>query len=790
MNQFTPAFRNLRKYPVFSLINLGGLSIGIAASFILLVYSQRELSCDRHFKDAGRIARIGTDFFHMGPFAISQPQLRDLEINSCKDIQFATALFAPGETPVRTSSQDRAFTGIYPYYIDADFFHVFAYHTIAGAIPVRGLAPGETILSAVDARKFFGSQDPIGQTLIVGKEMAPYKVVAVLDDSHEKSHLDPQVLLPRVPSPDAATASWTSAALYNYVKLTEQGSFNGLKVWFDRLRERVIYPNSGSTGSFAKWTATPAAVSFVVEPLADIYFHSDLKYGLSPSGNLMQVKLLSAISILLIVLAIINYVNLVTARSSIRAKELGLKKTFGASRRSLIGQLLRESVFFSLLAMVVACGLIQVLLFCYQYSTGAALTGPIPFLSINYLWLLLFSLAVGLCSGLYPAFYLTGIKTSIVVRSTTGSGRNNPRIRNGLVVLQFVIATSLLFISFVVYSQLRYMKDKDKGFRSEGVVLVENVDVLQERAATFQQLVEQQAAVAGSSFCQRAPASTGIVMYTYRTAAMQQNMSIQTFPVDDHYISTLGMHLTDGRNFDRHLLSDTNSLILNESAVAALGLFNPVGSLINGSEKVIGVVRDFNYASLHEHIGPVILRYTQQGSILAIRVRGGETASFLDWLHRTGQSLAAATPLKISFLDDNFARLAEKERLLGQAISFFTVLAIILATLGLIGLTLFTIEKRTKEIGIRKVLGADKLSILRLVSVDFVRLATIAAAIALPLSWWMARRWLDNFAYRVTISPLTFLATAFVILLIAFSVIGLLTMRTLAANPVKNLRTE
>jgi putative ABC transport system permease protein len=791
MNQeIKHALRSFRKYPVFSLINLGGLSIGIAASFILLVYSQREFSCDRHFQDADRIARIGTDFFHMGPFAVSQPQLPPLAQASCKDVEYATAISIPDEASVRTSVQERAFTGISSYAIDSSFFKVFSYTASAGSLPKKGLAPGEVILSTANAHKFFGKQDPIGKTLLIGKEMTPYTVVAVLKEGFEKSHLDPQLLLPRPMENNAGWTNWMSAAQYNYVKLKPQGSFDGLRSWLQTLCEKVIYPVSGAPISYKEWTAGNTAVSFVVQPLVDIYFHSGMKFDLTPGGNLTQVKLLSTISILLIALAIINYINLVTARASVRAKEMGLKKTFGASRSTLMTQVLKESILFSALAMILACGLIQVILFFYQYSTGATLTGPIPFLSANYLWLILFSLVVGAIAGLYPAIYLTGFLPRLTIRSTTtaAAGNGNAGIRNGLVMLQFVIATGLVFLSFVVYSQLLYMKNKDKGFRTEGVVLVENIDEITGRA--FQQLIEQQAQVASTSFCMRAPAGHSIAMGTYRTTAMQKDMTIQDFPGDDHYISTLGIHLTEGRDFDRHILSDTNALILNESAVAALGLFKPIGSLINGSQKVIGVVKDFNYTSLHERIGPAILRYRPAGGILAIRLNGGHTADFLDWLRRTGRELQPDAPLTISFLDDNFARLAEKERLLGQAITFFTVLAIILATLGLIGLTIFTIERRLKEIGIRKVLGAGNINILKLVSGQFIRLAAIASAIALPLSWWLANRWLENFAYRISVSVGTFFGTELLILLLAFSVIGPLTLRALAGNPIKNLRTE
>ena len=790
-----PALRQLRKYPVFSLINVGGLAIGIAASFILLVYTQRELSTDRHFRDADRIARIGTDFFQLGPFAFSQPMLRELAIASCKDVEDATAVDTDND-PVRTDRQDRAFTGLTNYRIDSSFFHVFSFETEAGAIPRKGLAPGQAMLSATQAKKFFGSKQAVGQTIFVGKELTPYTIVAVLKESFAKSTLDPQVLLPRASSTAAASGNWMSIKVYNYVKLKPQGTLAGLDTWLERLREKVVYPASGSTDRYAVWKTKGTSVFFYTEHLTDIYFHSKLKFDLTAGGNLTQVQLLSAISILLILLAIINYVNLVTARSSIRTKEIGLKKTFGAPRRALIAQLLRESVLFSGLAMLLACGLIQVILFIYQYSTGSALTGPIPFLSANYCWLIVFSVAVGLIAGIYPALYLTGIRPGLTVRSTSGSGKNSPLLRNSLVTLQFAIAIGLLFVSLVVYSQLQYMKNKDKGFRADGVVLVQdpgnmNNTQVTRKFQTLKALVDQQSQVTSSSLCERAPAGNTMSMGSYQSPATKKDILLQSFSVDDHYISTLGLHLTDGRNFDKNLLSDTNSLILNESAVAALGLFHPVGTLINGSERIIGVVKDFNYASLQEKIAPAVLRFAPEGnSTLAIHVTAAHPGAFLEWLKRQSENVLAGENIDINFIDDNFGRLAEKEKLLGQAITFFTVLAILLATLGLIGLTLFTIERRTREIGIRKVLGAGKLHILHLVSGPFIRLALIASLIALPLSGWLIHRWLDNFAYRVSLSAGTFLLTEAVILFIALAVIGGLTLRTLRASPVKNLRTD
>ena len=777
--------RQFRKYPAFSLINIGGLAIGIAASFVLLIYAQRELTADHQFRDSDRIARICTDFYHMGPFAFSQAMMRPLLKSTCKDVEDATAIKWDRGIDVRTSFNDRAFTDNETYSVDSSFFHIFSYKAAKGAIPAHGLAPNEAILSAEKAARFFGAQDPIGKTLYIGKDNSPHTVVAVLaETAGDRSHLAPQIFLDREPDPQESSTNWTSGMYYNYVKLTPKGSLAGLKTWLDRLRRNVVYPSTGTTMTYEEWSNASSTTTFLIQPLTSIHFDNRPMYDLTACGNLIQVRLLGSVAILLILLAIINYVNLVTARSSVRAKEMGLKKTFGALRPTLIISIVKESVIFSGLAMLLACGLIQVILFIYQYSTGAELTGPIPFLSANYLYLIVFSILVGILAGTYPAFYLTGERNRLSIRSS-GTGRERAGIRNVLVTLQFVIATGLVFVSFIVYSQLNFMKNKDKGFRSDGLIIVSYTDHLKEHAEAFRQMVAQQSIVVSTSYSGRIPAGNSITMGTYELPKTRKTISIQEFFADDHYLNTMGMHLVSGRNFQKNLLADTNALILNESAVAALGLFNPVGSLVNGSDRVVGVVKDFNYASMREKIAPAVLRYSPDAHMyLVIRVHGGNTAAFIDWLQTTGKKFAPDTRLDITFLDDTFAHLVDKERRLGNAITFFTVLAIVLAILGLIGLTLFTIERRTREIGIRRVLGATDRNILALVSGNFIRLAAIASAIALPVSWWLINRWLNNYAYRVSITAWTFFKTEALILAIALAVIGVLTIKAIAAKPL------
>jgi putative ABC transport system permease protein len=786
--QLKPALRQIRKYPAFSAINLGGLAIGIASSFILLVYARRELATDRQFRDSDRIARIGTDFFHMGPFAFSQPMLHPLLKGSCKDVEEATAIDNETEE-VHTSPQDRSFMKQSAYYIDSSFFRVFSYRAASGVLPSAGLAPGEAILSEEYAQRYFGREDPLGKTLYVGKELKPYKVIGVLHQSFEKSHLQPDLLLPRPYDPDEAATNWAMGSVYNYVKLKPSGSLAGLQTWIDRLREKIVYPSTHATVPYSEWVNTGNTVSFVVQPLKSIYFDNSAKADIGENGNLTQVRLLTIVGFLLILLAIINYINLVTARSSIRSKEMGLKKTFGAQRPTLVAQIIRESVLFSLVAMLLALGLIQVIVFIFRKATGSDLIGPIASIPANYIYLSLFTVGVGCLAGLYPAFYLTGERNRLAIRSGS-AGKDRPGIRNILVTFQFIIATGLVFVSITIYSQLQFMKTRDKGFRTEGLIVVEHLDSLKGHAQAFQQIVERQALVVGTSFCNRTPAGHSLMSGTIENPNTKKNMSIQGFNVDDRYIATLGMRLTSGRNFNKQLMSDTNSLILNESAVAALGLFHPVGTVLNGTQRVIGVIKDFNYASFREKIAPAFLHYSPESSTLVIRLHGGNTAWFIDWLKTRLKTFLPDAEPNIQFLDDQFAELAARERIMGNAINFFTILAIILAILGLIGLTMFTIERRLKEIGIRKVLGAGRFHILGLVAGNFFRLAAIASAIAFPLSWWLVGRWLDNFAYRVYISFGAYVATEGLIMGIALTVIGGLTLHTLTANPVKALRSE
>ncbi|MDX1531648.1 MAG: FtsX-like permease family protein, partial [Rhodothermales bacterium] len=343
----------------------------------------------------------------------------------------------------------------------------------------------------------------------------------------------------------------------------------------------------------------------------------------------------------------------------------------------------------------------------------------------------------------------------------------------------------------VVYEQLAFMRDTDKGLDQEGVLVVENVGALGDRADAFRQQVERFPQVERTSFARRVPTSSGVWMYTYQTPEMAEPVTLQTFPGDADFLPTLGMRLLAGRNFSRELASDSNAVILNEAAVRALGLgSDPLGKEVNEGQHVVGVVGDFHFASLREQIEPVVLTYAEAGSKLAVGLRGGDVAGFLDAMRARWQALGADEPVRYAFLDDNFAQMAEQERVLGRAVSFFTLLALLIAAMGLFGLTAFAVQRRTKEIGIRKVVGAGVTSLVVLLSKDFLRLVGVAFVVAAPVAYLAMSRWLDGFAYRIDLGAGVFVGAGGLALLLALLTVSGHALRAATADPVRALRAE
>jgi putative ABC transport system permease protein len=441
--------------------------------------------------------------------------------------------------------------------------------------------------------------------------------------------------------------------------------------------------------------------------------------------------------------------------------------------------------------MLMAGGFAELLLIIFRKITGHPIIDSLLDDWRHGALLALFSLVIGLLAGIYPAFYLTRFKPISVLKGVT-SISGNKLFRSGLVVFQFIIAASLIIGSMIVYQQMKFLQKSDKGFDQEGVLIVTNMQELDNQAEAFRQEIDRFPQVNSTSLNDRIPAGHTLWMSTYRTPEMDDAITIQTFPVDENYLPTLGFHLTAGRNFMGDAPTDSAAIIINQAAVGALGLTgeNPLGTIVNDNLRIVGVVENFNFQSLREAIAPAVMTFAAKGSRLAIKLNGSQISDFLVELENTWNRFSPPEPIHYSFLDDNFARLAAKEKMLSQAVTLFTFMAILIACLGLLGLAAFTIQQRRKEIGVRIILGATISGIVNLLSRDFLKLVVFALLIASPVAYYFANRWLQDFAFHIKIHWWVFALTGIVLILAAFLIVSFQGLRAALSNPIDSLRNE
>ena len=788
ITQLRIALRNVRKHPVYALLNVGGLAVGIAAAFVLSLYVRQELSYDRHFEGSDRIYRVATDFFNMGGFAKSQQQLLDHLSQAYGEIELVSR-FDRGFQPTPVHVDGTIYEESRYFFVDSTFFRMFSHRFLEGQAGAVMRAPDEAVLSDRLAEKYFGSPAAgMGRTLLVGSEKRAYRVTGVVRTRGFNTHLEADLWLPlELAEPETY---WTNVHYYNYVKLRPGGTRAELERALNLLLRDYAYPASQAAESFESWLAGPQAVRFWVQPLTDIHLHSDFRFEIGAGGNPTQVYVLALIGFFILLIAGMNYVTLTTARSSVRAKEIGVKKTLGAGKGSLIRGFLTETVIVSLLAALVAAGLAEVLLAVFASITGTPLEESIVSGMWDLLALALFSTGVGLLAGIYPAFYLSSFRPVKILKGEW-TVKGNRRLRATLVVIQFAMATGLAIGSLVIYQQLAFMQKADKGFDDDGVLVIENAGMLGTRSDAFRQQLAQQPQVLSSSVAMRTPTASGISVRTYQTPTMEESITIQTFSGDEHYIPTLGMRLVAGRNFSAELASDTSAAILNQSAGRALGLGeDPIGQEINEGQRVIGVISDFHFQSLRHRIEPVVLTYAPTGRQLILKLHREDAGDLVARLPLLWRQFTSDESIRYAFLDDNFLRLAEQERMLSKAASFFTLLAVVIACVGLFGLTTFAMERRTKEMGIRKVFGASVPGLVALLWQDTLRLVFLACVVVSPIVYFLMNDWLENYAYRIDLNVAPFLIGSIAALGIALLTVSYHALRSATANPIRSLRHE
>jgi putative ABC transport system permease protein len=789
-NYLKVAFRNLWRSKGYSFITIGGLAIGIACSLVIFLFVHGEWSHDKGFSNADRTYRIGISFFNIGKFASAPEALLDVLPKEFGGIETATRIKQDKNVLIKIEDQ----TLIEPivYHTDSAYFKIFDYTFISGNSERALSGANDAILTDEVAKKFFGDTEVIGKTIEVGKTREVYTITGVVKNLNFNSHLKSQLWLS---NQNKLTKSpvWSSAAFYSYVLLKENNSEADLNNALDLLFEHHVYPESGKPMGFATledYRKNNMAIKFYVHNLKDIYLHSKLNFELSPGGNETNIYIFSAISLFILILAAVNFINLTTARATRRAKEVGIRKALGTLRSKLVGQYLLESVTTSILSMLVALLLAEVFLRIFESVTGTPLLTTIWQTPYTVGMFILFSLLVGVLSGIYPAFYLTSFIPVKVLKGTIETG--GASFRNFLVVFQFTISILLISCALVVQNQLHFMATKDLGFDQQNVLTIDRMDLLKDSPDAFRNELASLPGVTASSFHTGEPGSNRVMTFsTYQTPKMDHPASIFTYSADENFLSLNSMKLKAGRGFNKELASDSSAIILNEAAVAALDLGeNAIGAVINENQKVIGVVSNFHWESLRNEIAPLAIVMGKNRWELGFKLEAKAIPAFLAAAEQKWKQHVPDEPFRYHFLDANFGELLSKEKIFGKTITVFTILAILISCLGLYGLSAFTVEQRTKEIGIRKVLGASASQIVGLLNKKFTLLVIIALVISVPLSIYLIEQWLDGFAYKVELNISLFLITGLISILIAWIAVSYHSLKAANINPTDTLKYE
>jgi putative ABC transport system permease protein len=805
-NYIKTALRNLWKNKRFSAINIVGLAIGLATCLLIITFVMDELSYDRYNEKADRIYRLDAEIKfgdNHDIMAQAPPAAASALRGDFPQVEEVVRFRNYGWIMVRKGSEN--FREDKVIYADSTLFDVFTLPLVAGNTYKALVSPHTAVITERVAKKYFGGPDAVGRTLLVNDSI-PYKVTAVIRDLPAQSHFHFNFFLSLAASDEAKNMNdWLSFNLTTYVVLRQGASPRLVEDGLDRMVRKYEGPALESLihQSFDQFRQSGNFLRFSLMPLTAIHLHSNKDGDLEANGNIQYVYIFSAIAVFILLIACVNFMNLSTARSAGRAREVGVRKVLGSLRRQLVGQFLFESTVLSLLSMILAVGLAW--LFLPVFNQLAAKDMTIGLFSRSWLAPVMVALVlvVGLLAGSYPAFFLSAFRPVAVLKGQVSAGLKTGWLRNSLVVFQFAISMVLIVGTVVIYRQLAYIHERDLGFNREQVMIVQNTYTLGNRTRYFKAELSRLPGVTGATMTGFLPTSdyrSDNVYFLTPGLDPKQSISLQHWQVDDHYIPVLGMRMLAGRNFSPLFPTDSNGVIVNEAAAKMMGagqllekkLYRMDDSKGNKVSlyHVIGVIKDFNFSSLRQVVTPLALFLEEDRSRIALRVDTKDLGRLVSQVEDEWRRFAPGQPFSYTFMDEEFNELYRTEQRMGGISFSFSLLAMFVACLGLFGLVTYAAEQRTREIGIRKVLGATMGGIVSLLSQDFLRLVLIAMVVAFPVAWWVMTYWLRDFAYRISIGWEVFAVTGVLSTGIAMGTVGLQAVKAALANPVEALRSE
>lgn len=787
-NYLKIAFRNLWKHKSFAVINIAGLAIGMACSIFILLWVQNELGYDRFHSNAAETYRIvcNAGDFKAAVNCAGMPAELKAKLPVVKDY---VRLSHPSTNVFEVD--DRKFEEKNVFYADSTFLSVFSFRLVKGN-PQTALQRIDGVLITEDmAKKYFGREEPMGKTLRKdnGKSVM---VTGVLANIPPDSHLQFDFILPMSSiaqtDDDLKTNTWKNFNYYSYIRLDKNFKATPAAILHLNKQINTIYKAHVNEGELK--------VDFQLQPLTAIHLHSNYQVDLPGHGNIQYVNIFFVVALFILVVACINFMNLATARSARRAKEVGLRKVVGAARKQLIGQFLGESLLISFLSLVIAIALVWLLLPSFNELAGKKLSIHFPDPKLISI-LLGIALATGLISGSYPALFLSGFQPVKVLKGNMKTMGGNLIFRNGLVVVQFVVSIVLLAGTAVVYRQLTFIKNMNLGFEKSNLLYMPMAGEMWDKQQALKTELKQNPLTANYTVTNDLPTNltSGTVDVKWEGKDPKSQVVFPTLFVDESFMNVFKMKILTGRSFSTEFKADTNNYIINEKAAHVMGMkaSDAVGkplSLWNGKGIIIGVVKDFNFKPVQQPIEPMIIGLNRWGGVVVVRTQPGKMEATIKALNAISASLNPAYPFSFGFFDQDLANLYKGEQRMGVLFNVFAILAIFISCLGLYGLSAFMAEQRTKEIGVRKVLGASVLNVIYLLSTSFTRLIIIAVVIAMPVAWFAVNSWLKSFAYRVNADWVIFLTASLTALLIAWITVSYESLKAAMANPVKSLRTE
>jgi putative ABC transport system permease protein len=805
-NYLKIAARNLWNNKGFSAINIIGLAVGLATCLLMLFYVTDELSYDKYNDKADRIYRVDGDIKFGGNhfvLAVAPDPMGPVLKKDFPQVEEYVRFRGYGGLLVKKGLQNVNEERV--IYADSSLFNVFTLPMIQGDPKTALVEPKSVVINETTAKKYFNSTDVVGKNLIIN-DTGNYKITGVIKDISKQSHFNFDFFVSLSTSDESRQNNWVSNNFNTYIVLRKGADPKKLISQFGALVTKYVGPQvkqlmNITMNDFAK---SGNFDTYNLTPLTSIHLHSNKTAELGINGNIEFVYIFSIIAVLILLIACVNFMNLSTARSSNRAKEVGVRKVLGSLRKSLITQFLTESILISFLALVIAIGIAFLLLPYFNHLSGKQISMDIfskPWLFPSLIGLML---VVGVIAGSYPAFFLSAFNPVEVLKGKLAKGFKSSWLRSGLVIFQFFISIALIIGTITIYNQLKYINSKDLGYNRSHVLIIKNTYPLGNSAKVFKDEVLKISGVQKATMTGFLPTSdwrNDSPLFPDATLDQKKAVSMQIWDVDENYIPTLDMHVIKGRNFSKDFKTDSTGVILNESAAKLFGFSEPVNKTLyymndfkNGKDltalHIVGIIRDFNFSSLREEVTPLALFFRRQNGSISFRINSTNIPGLIAQVENKWKTMASGQPFGYSFMDDDFNNTYKSEQQTGKIFISFAILAIFIACLGLFGLVTYAAEQRIKEIGIRKVLGASVGTIVSMLSKDFLKLIIIAAFIAFPVAWWAMNSWLQHFAYRISITWWVFVIAAALALLVALLTVSFQAIKAALANPVKSLRTE